>query len=127
MAVAVRDVVTEVDLVVEAALRIYASRRESAVDTALAELLEDAGPVGAWRAVVAGASRTVEVVLDEGTDPAELATAVWRLAGRGLRVVVLVGAAEIGEAHRALRGTPCLLQPWWVAEDTVRFGRHEIP
>jgi len=42
-------------------------------------------------------------------------------------VSVIVPAARMGEAHRALRGAPITLQPWWTDGESVRFGGPEVP
>jgi hypothetical protein len=42
-------------------------------------------------------------------------------------VSVIVPAVRMGEAHRALRGAPITLQPWWADGDSVRFGGPEVP
>ena len=42
-------------------------------------------------------------------------------------VSVIVPASRMGEAHRALRGAPITLQPWWSDDDGVRFGGPEVP
>lgn len=48
-------------------------------------------------------------------------------AGPEWQVSVIVPAARMGEAHRALRGTPVTLQPWWPDDEGVRFGGPEVP
>lgn len=50
-----------------------------------------------------------------------------RLAGQGFANHVLVPMELLGEAHRALRGTPVLLQGFWEDGDGVHFWRPEIP
>lgn len=50
-----------------------------------------------------------------------------RLAGRGYANYALVPMELLGEAHRALRGAPVLLQGFWEDEDGVHFWRPEIP
>lgn len=47
--------------------------------------------------------------------------------GAGWRVAVLIPAGRMGEAHRALRGVPVTLQPWWPDGEHVRFGGPEVP
>ena len=42
-------------------------------------------------------------------------------------VSVIVPSSRMGEAHRALRGTPITLQPWWFDGEDVRFGGPEVP
>ena len=50
------------------------------------------------------------------------------LFATGWRVTVLVVAGRMGDAHRALRGVPVTIQPWWVdGEGTIRFGGPEVP
>ena len=75
--------------------------------------------------MVAKADRTVEIVLDAGVDAASLAPGLWALAAQGWQPVVLIALDRIGEAHVDLRGAPCRLQAWWMAEDQVVFGGFE--
>jgi hypothetical protein len=82
--------------------------------------------VASIRSVVAVEDRMVELVVDDGPFEA-LAPAVWALAARRWEVVVLTPSARNGEAHRALRGTPCRIQPWWLDGSDVRFGSFETP
>jgi hypothetical protein len=42
-------------------------------------------------------------------------------------ITVIVPAVRMGEAHRALRGAPLTLQPWWPDGESVRFGGPEVP
>jgi hypothetical protein len=77
--------------------------------------------------VVVSHERRVEVVLDPGADASTIVPDVARLADDGWTVVVLMELEAIGAAHPALRGSPCTLQPWWLAADDVQFGAHEIP
>ncbi|OFW65915.1 MAG: hypothetical protein A2Z12_08005 [Actinobacteria bacterium RBG_16_68_21] len=48
-------------------------------------------------------------------------------AGPEWQVSVIVPAGRMGEAHRALRGAPVTLQPWWFDDESVRFGGPEVP
>ena len=91
----------------------------------LAELLSVPSDLGALRAVVGAADRTVEIVLDADVDAAAVAPAAWALASKGFSTIVLVGLERLGEAHEGLRGTPCHLQGWWFAGDGVAFGAFE--
>lgn len=50
-----------------------------------------------------------------------------RLSSTDWNVSVIVHAARMGEAHRALRGNPITLQPWWTDGESVRFGGPEVP
>ena len=129
MAMAVQTAVRSVDRVIEAVLAIYAGHQERAVTTYLGEvcdrrLLAELADVPC---AVAGTQRIVEIVIDGEPDCDMLTRAVWTLAARGWHVVTLVPLERLGEAHGALRGSPCLLQPWWLDGDTVRFGRTETP
>jgi hypothetical protein len=77
--------------------------------------------------VVADRSRIVEIVLDSDTDIAMLAEVAWALDERAWLLNVIVSLNRLGEAHTALRGTPCTLQGWWFDEDSVRFAGFERP
>ena len=48
-------------------------------------------------------------------------------AGPEWQVSVIVPTSRMGEAHRALRGSPVTLQPWWSDDEGVRFGGAEVP
>ncbi len=126
MAVAVREsMVTDVDRVTAATLGVYARRRDLATEVPLAELLSVPSDLGALRAVVGGADRTVEIVLDAEVEAAAVAPSAWALAAKGFQPIVLVALARIGEAHEGLRGTPCRLQSWWSSGDDIVFGAFE--
>jgi len=128
MAVAVREsTITDVDRVMEATLDVYARRCDLATEMPLAELLAVPSDLGTVRAVVGGADRTVEIVLDSDVDAGALASAAWALTAKGFSTVVLVSLDRLGEAHEGLRGTPCRLQGWWTTEDAVVFGAFETP
>jgi hypothetical protein len=60
-------------------------------------------------------------------DLADLRAPLRGLFATGWRITVLVAAARMGEAHRALRGVPVTLQPWWEDDGAVRFGGPEVP
>lgn len=126
MAVAVREsMVTDVDRVTAATLGVYARRRDLATEVPLAELLSVPSDLGALRAVVGAADRTVEIVLDAEVEAAAVAPSAWALAAKGFQPIVLVALARIGEAHEGLRGTPCRLQSWWSSGDDIVFGAFE--
>ena len=128
MAVAVREsTITDVDRVMEATLEVYARRCDLATEMPLAELLAVPSDLGTVRAVVGGADRTVEIVLDSDVDAGALASATWALTAKGFSSVVLVSLDRLGEAHEGLRGTPCRLQGWWSIEEAVVFGAFETP
>ena len=95
MAVAVQELtITDVDRVVSATLDVYARRCDLAAEMPLAELLSVPSDLGALRAVVGAADRTVEIVLDADIDAAAVAPATWALAAKGFATVVLVGLDE---------------------------------
>lgn len=126
MAVAVRESTnTDVDLVMEATLDVYARRCDLATEMPLAELLNVPSDLGALRAVVGAADRAIEIVLDSDVDAATIAPATWALAAKGFSTIVLVSLDRLGEAHDGLRGTPCHLQSWWVSDGGVAFGAFE--
>jgi hypothetical protein len=126
MAVAVREsAITDVDRVTEATLEVYARRCDLATELPLAELLTVPSDLGALRAVVGAADRTVEIILDAEVDAAAIAPATWALTAKGFSTVVLVALDRIGEAHEGLRGAPCSLQAWWTTETGVVFGAFE--
>lgn len=127
MAVAVQELtITDVDRVVSATLDVYTRRCDLVAEMPLAELLSVPSELGALRAVVGAADRTVEIVLDVDIDAAAVAPATWALAAKGFATVVVVRLDRLGEAHEGLRGTPCLLQGWWESGDGVAFGAFEM-
>lgn len=128
MAVVV-DVAAGADtLVADATLRAHAARGGRVLDIPLLEMVHISvgADVASVRSIVAVDDRVVELVVDDGPFEA-LAPAVWALSARGWSVVALSPAPRMGEAHRALRGAPCSLQPWWMESSTVRFGAIERP
>jgi hypothetical protein len=127
MAVAVQEPITSVDLVTEAVADVYRSHVEDATEMALAEFIDAPRSVGAVRAVVAPKMRTVEVVLDDDSDPDSLIDVAWVLNDRAWKLNVLVGLERLGEAHTALRGAPLTLQGWWYEADSLRFAAFERP
>lgn len=127
MAVAVQETATNVDMVTEAVLDNYRARIDDATQMALAEFIDAPKTIGATRAVVCSQNRTVEVVLDDDSDPEALIDAAWVLSGRAWSMNVLIGLDRLGQAHTELRGTPVTLQGWWVADDAVHFAGYERP
>ena len=119
---------TAVAPVVDAVISAHAARGNRVLDIPLLEMVHVsvAADTAAIRSVVVAADRVVELVLDDGPFEA-VGPAVWALAARGWDVVALTPASRVGEAHRALRGTPCRLQPWWTDAAAVRFGKFETP
>lgn len=121
------DSATEVP-VADAVTAVHAARGYQVLDIPLLEMVHVSvgADVATVRSIVSVEDRVVELVVDDGPFEA-LGPAVWALAARGWKVVALTPSARSGEAHRALRGTPCRLQPWWVEGSVVRFGNFETP
>jgi hypothetical protein len=78
-------------------------------------------------AVVAPERGIVEFFPADAQPLAPLGEASRRSAGPEWQVAVIVPAARMGEAHRALRGFPVTLQPWWPDAGDDRFGGPEVP
>jgi hypothetical protein len=127
MAVAVQEARTSVDFVTEAVLVAHRAQVNDATEMSLAEFLESPVDAGAVRAIVAERTRTIEIVLDADTNLEMLAEVAWALDERAWMLNVVVSLDRLGEAHTALRGTPCTLQGWWFDEDSVRFSGFEKP
>jgi hypothetical protein len=115
--------------VVRAAVGHYVRSHEPVVESWLAELTGTSlgDELAFLRCVAAIERKIVEIAVTAHTDCTGLSAPVWRLAGSGWHVLCLVPAASMGEAHAALRGAPCQLQPWWLAGGDVAFGRCETP
>ena len=128
MTVAVEVVASPDTWVSDAAARSHTARGATVLLIPLIEMVHASVgvDVASVRSVVAIEDRTVELVIDEGPFEA-LGPAVWALAARGWKVVTLTPSHRNGEAHRALRGTPCHLQTWWQEGSAVRFGAFERP
>ena len=112
--------------VVDAVLRAEGPRHRLGVATDAATVLGRPAeqPLSVVSCVTVGA--TVEIIAAEPEfAPARLAAI--ELAAAGWDVVVLVPSAEVGEAHRLLRGAPCGLQTWWFEDDAVQFGARRTP
>jgi hypothetical protein len=127
MAVAVQEARTSVDFVTEAVLVTHRGHVNDATEMSLAEFLESPVDAGAVRAVVAERTRMVEIVLDADTDIEMLSEVAWTLDERAWILNVIVSLDRLGEAHTALRGSPCTLQGWWFDDDSVRFAGFEKP
>ena len=127
MAVAVQETSTSVDYVADAVLDVYRAHVEEATQMSLAEFIDSPISVGAIRAIVAQDSHSIEVVLDSDSSTTMLAEVAWTVASRGWHLNVLTNLARLGDAHTALRGSPCTLQGWWFEDEMVRFSSHEIP
>lgn len=129
MAVAVQVEVTAVADVVRSTVAHYTKRHEPVVESWLAEIagVPVTDSLGFHSCVAAIDRRIVEIVVPSATDASGLSAVVWDLAYSGWQVTVLVPASDLGSAHRALRGTPCRLQPWWYHGGELVFGHHERP
>ena len=127
MAVAVLEARTSVDFVTEAVLTAHRAHVDEPIETSLAEFLDTRVEAGAVRAVVADRSRIVEIVLDSDADIGALSQVAWALDERAWLLNVIVTLNRLGDAHTALRGTPCTLQGWWFDDDLVRFAGFERP
>ena len=44
---------------------------------------------------------------------------------KGLEVWILVPITKLGEAHQRLRGAASRVQPWWIHDGRICFGRPE--
>lgn len=104
---------------------IHLSFEDSVVESPLDEFTGFDGVDGV--AVVAPAQGIVEWFPHDHQPLEQLAAAAHTVAGSGWAVGVIVPSGRMGEAHRALRGTPVMLQPWWPDGETVRFGGPEVP
>lgn len=127
MAVAVQAVATEIDQVLTAVGDRCAALMEVANEMPLAEFVAAPRAAGALRSVVVPGLRSVEIALDEEFDPALLTSVAWDLLAKGWTLTVLVTLDRLGEAHGALRGTPCVLQGWWDDGVDVHFTGPERP
>lgn len=127
MAVAVQEPRTSIDFVTEAVLVSHRAHVDDATEMSLAEFLDSPVDAGAVRAIVADGSRMVEIVLDANTDINMLSEVAWALDERAWSLNVIVALDRLGDAHTALRGTPCTLQGWWFDDDSVRFAGFEKP
>ena len=109
--------------VAAAAAQAWARAGVTAVQTPLAAV---SGTATAAPAVLSAEHGIVECVADGDYDA--IAVAVRALAADGWRVAVLAPTAQMGSAHRVLRGLPVRVQPWWTgADDSVMFGVPEVP
>lgn len=115
--------VTAARRVLDAAAGVWSRIGATPVETPLQEL---AGVPGSSVALVIPEHGMVECIGDG--DHGAVAVAARRLSAEGWTVAVLVPAPGIGAAHRALRGVPVRIQPWWTgAGGAVLFGVPEVP
>ena len=112
--------------VTAAAARCYRQLGTIVIEKPFAEVTGIDGAAG--DAVVAVDEGRIECVVDQSFDGAPLVAGVHKLAADGWTITVLAAASLSGEAHRALRGAPAHIQPWWIdPDDTVCFGAPEVP
>jgi hypothetical protein len=107
-----------------AATSIHMYYEGEVVQTPLASFVGLAGLDGV--AVLAPQQGLVEIFPSDGQSLDALPTAVGAAASDGWKVAVLVPSARLGEAHRALRGSPALLQAWWDEGGRICFGGAEV-
>lgn len=122
MALAMQIAPTDVDAVLAACARVYETRRQAVEELEVAERWD-----GTAHVLVIRELGRVECVLDHDADPTVYPAVVSDLARAGWEVWALIPTEQMGAAHRALRGAPVMLQPWWMTGDHVHFGRPEIP
>lgn len=108
-----------------AAVAMHQCREASVIETPLAGFAGVDGVDGV--AVVAPEQGLVEWFPHDGQPFDDLVSLSRSVAGTGWRVGVIVPSARMGEAHRALRGAPVVLQPWWADGEAIRFGGPEVP
>lgn len=95
------------------------------VETPLDSFTGVAGLFGV--AVLATRQGLVEFFPGDRQALTDMGPAAASVAAAGWRVVMIVPAGRMGEAHRSLRGFPLHLQAWWVDGDRIRFGGPEVP
>ena len=129
MAMAVQASLIGTERVVDRALAIYRAHLDRAVEVPLGDMVDREIRVDAARLSVVAAtdSRVAEIMIDETVVCGQLVQSVWSLAEQGWNTTVVVPAARMGEAHRALRSLPCRLQAWWEDGSTIHFGGYEKP
>jgi hypothetical protein len=108
-----------------AAASLHLRREATVVETEIAVFAE--APEVSGLAVLAPQQGITEWYPDPAQDLTPLGPLAAAAAVRGWRVMVVVPTGRMGEAHRALRGAPAMLQPWWSDGDQVRFGGPEVP
>jgi hypothetical protein len=108
-----------------AAAAMHQCHEASIIDTPLSGFTGVDGVGGV--AVVAPEQGLVEWFPDDGQPLDDLVSLARSVAGTGWKVGVIVPSARMGEAHRALRGAPVVLQPWWADGEAIRFGGPEVP
>jgi hypothetical protein len=123
MVLAVDSALETIRRVTDSAAQAWSRTGATVVETPLAALT---GVACRAPALVVADEGVVECVADGDFGP--IGSAVRRLAAEGWRVAVLAPASQMGSAHRALRGVPARIQPWWTgSDDSVLFGVPEVP
>lgn len=101
--------------VVDAALGHYSPGRARRIEWQAAD--------GAIPALIIGSNVRLEIVVPDDVGLASLRAHIAEVANVD-EIWVLVGAARMGAAHRALRGSGAMIQPWW-DDGRIHFGRPE--
>ena len=108
--------------------RAYVASHTPVVEARLAAVVVDpAAGIGDLPAVVVANRSTIEIVLGDADVSAGLIAAIAELAVGGWEVVILIEGHRSGDAHRGLRGAPCVLQQWWRQGGEICFGGFETP
>ncbi|MDH3500173.1 MAG: hypothetical protein OEM97_08630 [Acidimicrobiia bacterium] len=113
--------------VAEAVGDICADRRDTMRVVGLTDLVHGLGVPAGTLCLVLDSSESVEIILSLGANPTSLRSPIAVLIDEGWVVTVLVPSERLGEAHHGLRGSECLLQPWWIEDDDLQFGGYERP
>lgn len=129
MAIAFQPEWNESERVVDAAMIGYGALGTAARPVALSAIVDRSIDisVGGLLCAVVMQSRSVEIVLDSMVNQMVLREAIDSLAYRDWSVTVLVPIDAVGDAHAALRGALCNLQPWWDEDGEIMFGGYELP
>ena len=108
--------------------RAYVASHSPVVEARLSAVVVDPAPeIGNMPVVMVATRSTIEIVLGDAEVSAGLISAVAELAVGGWEVVILIEGHRSGDAHRGLRGTPCVLQQWWREGAEICFGGFETP
>ncbi len=128
MAITIDAGVQKEQQVLAAIGRAYVASHNPVVEARLAAVVVDpAAGIGDLPAVVVANRGIVEIVLGDADVSAGLIAAVAELAVGGWEVVILIEGHRSGDAHRGLRGAPCVLQQWWREGSEICFGGFETP
>lgn len=88
-----------------------------------ARIVDHSTPDGRVPVLIIDAVQRAEVIVPAGV-PLTTMRASLAETELPLEVWVLVEASRMGAAHRALRGSGVMLQPWW-EDGHIHFGRPE--